>query len=450
MTSIRLKQLLFRLGQTGILSSVDALAESASVTLENTLLASDLNIIEQEVGLAKSERFHFTEHSPLKTYLTGTKEPHIGQNLLKQGKVGAIILAGGQGSRFGHKSPKGLYPLSLIKQKGLLQLFLEKSAACGRAYANMPHVAIMTSESTHDETQAYIQNGSYFGLPQAHVDLFKQPSLPLLNTQGDLVINDQGQLLTGPDGNGALFSHFAQSGILEKWKKQGIQYISVVLVDNALLDPFPIEMLSEHVKHGVQITAGAIMRDDPEEQVGVFVLRENKVGVVEYSEMTTTDAESVDQKGNLIYSLANLSYFVFSTSFVEAALSAKLPLHKASKKATDDQLAFLQRKEPLQLYKFEYFIFDLLEHAAKTQVFLFDRPECFAPLKNGSGRESIASVQKALLERDRRQYERITGVPAPKDRLFELSMGFYYPSPALMQAWKGKPLPNSAYIEDTL
>ena len=449
MATIALKQLLFRLGQTGLLTSVDSLSEQAQDNLEKNLLSVHLETLEKQVSLAKNDSYNAPQIAPLKTYITKTDSPHIGQKLLQEGKVGTIILAGGQGSRFGHNTAKALFPISLIKQKSLLQLFLEKSAACGKSFNKTPHVAIMTSSATHDQITTHIQDNHYFGLPEDHVDLFQQASLPLLDTDGNLLISENGALLTGPDGNGGLFWHFRKSGLLDKWKKCGIEYISIVLIDNPLLDPFPIEMLSEHVKNSADITAGAIMREDPEEQVGVFVLQDNKVRVVEYSEITTAEAESVDQKGNLLYSLANISYFIFSMSFI-AKLEENLPLHKATKKATSDQLEFLSKKDPFQLFKFEYFIFDLLQYSGKSQVFLLDRTECFAPLKNASGKDSVTSVQKALLERDRKQYEKITGIPVTHDRLFELSMNFYYPTSKFIEAWHKKPLPNCAYIEETL
>lgn len=41
----------------------------------------------------------------------------IGEELVQQGSVGAIILAGGQGTRLGLNGPKGVFPTTPIKKK---------------------------------------------------------------------------------------------------------------------------------------------------------------------------------------------------------------------------------------------------------------------------------------------------------------------------------------------
>ena len=49
-----------------------------------------------------------------------------GYNLIRQGKVGVVILGGGQGSRLGFDGPKGVYNVGLPSQKSLYHILTER------------------------------------------------------------------------------------------------------------------------------------------------------------------------------------------------------------------------------------------------------------------------------------------------------------------------------------
>ncbi|MBO5681125.1 MAG: UDPGP type 1 family protein, partial [Lentisphaeria bacterium] len=49
----------------------------------------------------------------------------VGNELLAQGKVAALIVAGGQGTRLGFNAPKGTYPIGPVSGKSLFGYFAE-------------------------------------------------------------------------------------------------------------------------------------------------------------------------------------------------------------------------------------------------------------------------------------------------------------------------------------
>ena len=367
---------------------------------------------------------------PLSSYDTSGNLKNIttGKKLLSQGKMGCLILAGGQGTRLSSTKSKALLPVTLIKHKTLLQFFCEKTLAASQESKNPLPLAIMTSPLNHEEIATYLQENQFFGLKDSQVSLFSQESLPFLDDQGSLLLERPGKLATGPDGNGHSLKLFVSSGISKKWEAQGIQYVNMIPIDNPLADPFDAELLGTLASSKADICIKAMQRTSPQEQVGVLGLFQNKVCIQEYSELPQ-DSSS--------FMIGNTGLFCFTLPFIEKTAHLSLPLHLAHKKAS---IFSNNRQETALIWKFERFIFDLFPYADKIHVLVYPRKEIYAPIKNASGDKSLATTQQALLALDRRTYEKISGLPAPQEP-FELSPSFYYPTPELLQKWKGKHLP---------
>ena len=53
------------------------------------------------------------------------KAKETGKALISAGKVAALTVAGGQGTRLGYNAPKGTFPITPVRKKTLFQYFLQ-------------------------------------------------------------------------------------------------------------------------------------------------------------------------------------------------------------------------------------------------------------------------------------------------------------------------------------
>lgn len=319
-----------------------------------------------------------------------------GHRTIANGAVGCLVVAGGQGTRLGFDGPKGAYPLT---PKSLFELLAERIAGLQQLYDRSLPLAMMTSPSNDQATQEFFQKKHLHRLiPQ--VEFFSQGMLPLLTQTGELFLTPSAQLAEGPDGNGAALSAFYHSGIWSRWKEQGVQSLLFIQIDNALADPYDAALVGLHHLNRQDISLKCVQRRDPEEPVGVLVAKEERIYVVEYSEMDAAERFAIDAQGELKYKYANISLFCFSMDFIQliaTEFSKAMPLHLAKKQA----MALRMREgirsiECLEALKGEYFIFDVLPLAQHVQVVDYPREICFAPLKNQTGKDSPEAVKQAL------------------------------------------------------
>lgn len=366
----------------------------------------------------------------------------VGYRLLKEGAVGALLLAGGHGSRLGFHAPKGCYPISVIEQKSLFQLFAEKTLAAGLQAGKALPLAILCAPNNILETENFFAEHNFFGLTRGQLSFFCQEELPLLDTEGNLFLETPETIALGPEGNGTALYHFVKSGIAQKWQQDGIKYVNLIFIDNPLADPFDTTLAGFHSCRQHEVTIKCIKRFDPEESVGVIVQKGDTLRVIEYNELPQAVKLQHNTNGVLLYDLANISLFCFSLSFLHtlAEVCQKMPFHTAYKNAV-----FATCSNSTYAWKFERYIFDILPWVSKYGVLIYPREECFAPLKSATGAYGPESVKNALQAADCRAIANITGL-APPLYPFELNQQFHYPTPQLLQCWHKRPLPGPGYI----
>ena len=352
-----------------------------------------------------------------------------GIEALKKGEVATVVLAGGMGTRLKFPYPKGLYPISSVRKKTLFQLIAEKTLAASKAYGKELPLAFMTSHQNHDETIAYFKEHADFGI---HPLFFTQEDLPLLDKSGNPIKHGV-DYVKGPDGNGRMFEHLMKASILEKWEKQGIKYINVILIDNPLADPFDPILIGALIETKDEVIFKAVKKETPDEKTGTFVKANGRLKVVEYTEMEESEKS--------LHPYASISLFAVTLPFAKKIAAAVFPLHVALKPALPSS------KDP-DSFKFETFIFDLLDFSEIADILIYSREEAFAPLKNSIGNDSPTSVGRALENLDRRVLSQITGHRITNQPL-ELDAQFHYPTKQLIERWKNREVdPFLHYIHE--
>jgi len=352
----------------------------------------------------------------------------VGEKAIADGLVGALVVAGGQGTRLGFNHPKGMFPVTRVKHKTLFQLFVEKMIACGKKAGRGLKMAFMTSQENDQETRAFFENNGYF------VDFFTQGELPLINEEGNLFLRNPGEIAMGSDGNGSAIADFVKSGLFSKWKREGIRYIVFSLVDNPLADPYDAELVGRMILGGRDVVIKAVERLNLDEKVGVLVQEDGKVSVVEYSEFPK-------DQDSMLFNAANISLFCFSMDFMEEVANKKIPLHAAHKAVpyVDEEGEMVQPKSP-NAWKFERFIFDVLQYASNVETVIYPRELCFSPLKNAKGDFSPKTVEEALVKSDRRVLRELLG-KEPPEGILEISQDYYYLRERVIE------LPNTPYLD---
>ncbi len=435
-------------GQHHLLKGWDALDKRGQAQVLEQLKRFDPKTLKNQQSMLRSRSHPIKQNlEPFGDFATSGNEAdrRLGRSLMADGKVGCIVVAGGQGTRLGHQGPKGTYPVTPVEKKSLFQLTVERTLAASH-WVNSPlFMAIMTSQQNDHDTRNFFAGNRCFGIEVSRLNFFAQKGLPLLDDDGNMFLKAPGEIAFGPEGNGPALTEFYHQGIWEQWRMLGIRHVVFIQIDNVLADPFDAELVGYHFRSGADVTLKACLRQDPNEKVGVITRQGNTMRVIEYSELSEQEQHATDSHGRLKHPCANLSMFCFSMDFIERVAEAEdMPLHIAHKKSQllDDNAI----QKEIMAWKFERFIFDVLQHARQPEVLIYPREECFAPLKNASGADSLSTVQEALIARDRRQFFATTGVEPLAGQPLELDPQFYYPTQQFLHHCQQGTVKGEGYI----
>ena len=324
-----------------------------------------------------------------------------GLELLSAGKVAAMVVAGGQGSRLGFEHPKGLYPIGPVSGKSLFQLHFEQLEALSDRVGHRIPYFVMTSEATDQPTKEYLDDNEYFGYSPHDVYLFQQGWLPAVDADGRILLADKDRIATSPDGHGGMLRALSRSGLLEVMSDRGVETVFYHQVDNPTIPLCDPTFLGLHRRHSSQMSTKVVAKRDAAEKMGVVVDVDGKTQIIEYSDLPDDKAAETDGDGSLRLWAGNTAVHCFERSFLDeltADGSPGLPFHRAHKKIAhlDLQTGEVVEPEEPNGFKFEQFIFDALPEASSALVMEVDRATEFNPVKNAEGDDSPATAKAAI------------------------------------------------------
>jgi UDP-N-acetylglucosamine/UDP-N-acetylgalactosamine diphosphorylase len=323
-----------------------------------------------------------------------------GKTLLRENRVAVLIVAGGQGSRFGFEGPKGVFPVSPVKKKSLFQLFAETVLALNRRYRAAIPLLIMTSTENDRAVKDFFRAHNFFGLDSGAVLFFTQEMLPTVTADGGLILKDEVHLFTNPDGHGGSLKALHKSGILSELARKGFSDLFYCQVDNPLVKIADPVFLGYHRMAKSEFSLKVLRRRNAAEKIGVYALLNGKPGVIEYSDLAL-ESECPVEGEEMRFWAGSIAIHILSLPFVERLnyQGFNLPYHRAVKVVeTPGQDG---KTEKVTVWKFETFVFDGLPLAARTCCVETLREEEFAPVKNRQGEDSAGTAVKAISDRFR-------------------------------------------------
>ena len=350
---------------------------------------------EIEIKENKIEAISYLDKAKL-TKEQKNKFDKLGEDIIRSGKYAVVTMAGGQGTRLGHTGPKGTFKLDVYgKGKYLFEILKENLEEANKKYDTTIPWYIMTSKENNKTTVEFLEKNNYFGYPKDAVTIFTQSELPLVDTEGNLLISKDMKIKEASDGNGGTYSSLRASGALADMKDKGIKWVFIGGVDNALLKMADVTLLGMAIDKNVQIASKSVVKANPHEKVGVFCRMNGHPKVIEYAELPEKMAEEVDDSGELKYGESHIMCNLYTIDAIEKASMEPLMYHSAFKKNSyiDENGNEVIPTEP-NSYKFESFIFDAFEFFDDIAILRGKREDDFAPVKNKDGVDSPKTAKE--------------------------------------------------------
>ena len=398
-----IKKTLKKYSQEHLLNGFEKLNETKQKQLleqiENTdfeLINSLYNNTRKEVEIPESQitPIEYLDKDKLNGYYKGFLE--TGEKAIRDGRLAAVTMAGGQGTRLGHKGPKGTFDIGLDSHKSLFELLSDSLKEQGKKYNVTIPWFIMTSRENNAETVEFFAKHKYFGYEKdKNIFFFEQGELPMVDTEGKILIGEDGLIKEAADGHGGIYEALVKNGMTKKMRELGVEWIFIGGVDNCLVKMVDPILMGIAIQKHVTAAGKSVVKANPQEKVGVFCKRNGRPSVVEYTEIPKEMSEATDKRGELIYGESHILCNLFNIDAVERMGSKPLPYHTAFKKATYiDKDGNKVVPDGPNAYKFEAFLFDAFGELDDMAILRVKREEEFAPVKNASGVDSPETARE--------------------------------------------------------
>ena len=394
------EEILKKHGQEHVLRFFDSLEEEEQRNLLRQIDNLDFEMLQAIHKKGESAR---GEISPLGAVeiseIEERKEEFVEEGLkaIREGKVGAILLAGGMGTRLGFEQPKGTFDVGKTRHLYIFECLINNLLeVCDVAECYVP-LYIMTSEKNHEATIEFFEEHNYFGYPAEDVHFFMQDMAPAVDYDGKLLLEEKGRVATSPNGNGGWFISLHKSGLLDDIHARGVEWLNIFAVDNVLQKIADPAFIGATILSGKESGSKVVRKASPEERVGVMCQEDGKPSIVEYYEMTEEMVSQRDEQGELLYRFGVILNYLFRVDCLEEIMLNHMNVHVVEKKIpfVNENGDLVKPEEP-NGYKFETLILDMIHMLHSNLVYEVVREKEFAPIKNLHGVDSVDSARELL------------------------------------------------------
>ncbi len=404
MTYESAKKLLEDWGQSHLLKYYNELNEAEKNALLDQIGTTDfslLNYLKEENRLsAKRGKIEPLGAVTVKDIARNSeKYRSVGVNAIRSGRIAAVLLAGGQGTRLGFDKPKGMFNIGVNKELFIFQCLINNLMKVVEETGSWIPLCIMTSEKNNKDTVDFFREKNFFGYNSDFVSFFIQDMAPSVDFGGKILMESKSRISSSPNGNGGWFSSLVRSGLMEKLRSQGVEWLNVFAVDNVLQQIADPMFIGAVIESGCESGSKCVAKADPYERVGAMCLEDGLPSIVEYYELTDEMANQRLENGELAYKFGVILNYLFRIDRLEEINRNRMPVHIVEKKIPHiDENGCPVNPEKPNGFKFETLILDMIHMNRSCLPYEIVRNREFAPVKNPEGVDSVESARALLTE----------------------------------------------------
>lgn len=325
---------------------------------------------------------------------------NIGIDAIKRGKFAVVTMAGGQGTRLGYKGPKGIFELDITPKKSLFEILCDTlKDACAKSKVVIPWY-IMTSTYNDEATRKFFEEKNFFGYPKKYIKFFKQSQLPLIDINGNLILEELYKVKEASNGNGDVFSSMKSEGILKDIAKKRIEWISFSGVDNVILEIVDPVFLGLTISNNKLTASKTLFKENVNDKDWIFAKRNGKPAIINSCHLTDSMKIAQDSSKKYLYRQTNILAHLFHISAINKICEVKLPYHRAFKKNTFINCEGMKQvPESPNTFKFETFIFDAFSLFDDIELLQVEVEDEFAPIKDFAGPHNPETAKELYLKK---------------------------------------------------
>ncbi len=387
------------IGQEHLLEYYKELTKEEQNVLLSQIAATDFSALE---SIKEEEQRTIGVLAPADTLGRSSIEKNkaeyekVGLQAIKSGKVAAVLLAGGQGSRLGTSAPKGMFNIGVTRELSIFECQMENIKQVASKAGYNFHLFVMTSAINDKQTRAFFAEKNYFGYEESKIHFFVQEMIPACSFDGKVLLSKKHMLSLVPNGNGGWYSSLVKSGLGEIVKAEGIEWLNLYSVDNVLQKICDPVFVGATILSGVNCSSKVVNKTRPEEKVGVLCKEDGKPTVIEYTEMPEDLQSARDKDGQLTFRSGVILNYLFSVKKLDEVCGDNLPYHTVRKKVSCIVDGKEYKPEKPNAFKYELLAVDLVKLMGSCLAFEVEREKEFAPVKNATGVDSVDTARELL------------------------------------------------------